>query len=256
MAIPLLSYPPSSQNQRVVGYEVSGDEQPRNYTTAHLPSEVEINELIRSAYRQIFNEQQLLSSNRQVFLESQLRNRQITVKGFIRGLLLSETFRRRNYEPNSNYRFAQMCVQRVLGRDIYNEREKLAWSIVLATKGLEGFVDDLLGSEEYLNNFGDDRIPYQRRRILPQRGQGDLPFARMPRYGADYRAKLEEIGYFSHEFKQYPWMSARGYRWSWQRPPYPKAYAIIAQTILYGGLAVIGLGAIAVALAAWGLISL
>lgn len=29
-----------------------------------------------------------------------------------------------------------MCIQRVLGRDVYNDREKLAWSIVLATKGL------------------------------------------------------------------------------------------------------------------------
>lgn len=255
MTIPLLSYPPNSQNQRVAGFEVPGEEQPRNYTTAHLPNQVEINELIRAAYRQIFNEQQLLTSNRQVFLESQLRNRQITVREFVRGLLLSETFRRRNYEPNSNYRFVQMCVRRVLGRDIYNDREKLAWSIVLATKGLEGFVDALLTSEEYLKNFGDDTLPYQRRRILPQRSQGDLPFARMPRYGADYRAKLEEIGYFSHEFKQYPWMTS-GYRWSWQRPPYPKAYALIAQTIFYGGLVALAGIAIAVALAAWGIISL
>lgn len=248
MAIPLLSYPPKSQNQRVASFEVLGEECPRNYTTANLPNEVEINELIRAAYRQIFNEQQLLTSNRQVFLESQLRNRQVTVREFVRGLVLSETFRRRNYEPNSNYRFVQMCVQRVLGRDIYNEREKLAWSIVLATKGLEGFVDDLLASEEYLNNFGDDTLPYQRRRILPQRESGELPFARMPRYGADYRAKLEEIGYLFDR--------VGGYRWSWQSPPYPKAYAFIAQTILYGGLAVIGLGVIAIALAAWGIISL
>ena len=193
MVIPLLSYSVSSQNQRVANFEIPGDEQPRIYTTANLPSPIEINELIRAAYRLIFNEQQLLTSNRQVFLESQLRNRQITVREFIRGLLLSETFRRRNYEPNSNYRFVQMCLQRVLGRDTYNEREKLAWSIVLATEGLEGFIDRLIGSEEYLNNFGDDTLPYQRSRILPQREVGELPFARMPRYGADYRAKLEKI---------------------------------------------------------------
>ena len=139
MVIPLLSYSVSSQNQRVANFEIPGDEQPRIYTTANLPSPIEINELIRAAYRLIFNEQQLLASNRQVFLESQLRNRQITVREFIRGLLLSETFRRRNYEPNSNYRFVQMCLQRVLGRDTYNEREKLAWSIVLATEGLRRF---------------------------------------------------------------------------------------------------------------------
>ena len=95
----------------------------------------------------------------------------------------------------------QICIQRLLGRDIYNDREKLAWSIILATKGLEGFIDQLLASEEYLNNFGDDTLPYQRRRILPQRDLGALPFARMPRYGADYRNKLKKIGYFSNKSK-------------------------------------------------------
>lgn len=41
-----------------------------------------------------------------------------------------------------------MCIQRVLGRDIYSEREKLAWSIIIASKGLEAFVDSLLDSDE------------------------------------------------------------------------------------------------------------
>ncbi len=203
MVIPLLSYSFSTQNQRVDGYEVPGDEQPRIYTTQYLLSELELDELIKAAYRQIFNEQQLLLSNRQICLESQLRFGQITVREFVRGLLLSDSFRRRNYEPNNNYRFVQMCIQRVWGREVYDNREKLAWSIVLATKGLQGFVDALLSSEEYLKNFGDDTVPYQRRRILPLQIQGDLPFARMPRYGADYRYKLEELGYFSHQAGEY-----------------------------------------------------
>ncbi len=67
-----------------------------------------------------------------------------------------------------------MCVQRLLGRDVYQEQEKLAWSIVLATSGLQGFIDALLDSEEYMNNFGYDTVPYQRRRILPQRGSGEF----------------------------------------------------------------------------------
>lgn len=33
-------------------------------------------------------------------------------------------------------------------------------------------------------------MPYQRRRILPQQIQGELPFARMARYGKVYRDKL------------------------------------------------------------------
>ncbi len=244
MTIPLLNYPPSSQNQRVAGYEIPGDEQPRIYTTGYLPSAGEIDEVIRAAYRQIFNEQQMLASNRQKFWESQLKCGQIRVRDFIRGLVLSEPFRRRNYEPSNNYRFVQMCVQRILGRDVYNEREKLAWSIVLATEGLQGFIDALLDSEEYLNNFGYDTVPYQRRRILPQRTQGDLPFARMPRYGADHRAQLEALGYFFGEIESL-------------KPYYPpKGVLLAGKVITIAGAALLSVGAIAVALAAWGIISL
>lgn len=190
MPIPLLTYEPSSQNQRVTGYEVPGDEQPRLYSADLLSSGTEMDEIIRAAYRQIFHEQQMLEKHRLPFLESQLRSGNITVKDFIRGLLLSDSFRQLNYEANNNYRFVELCVQRVLGRKVYNDREKLAWSIVIATKGLNGFIDELLNSEEYVSTFGDSIVPYQRRRILPQRVEGDLPFERMPRYGIDYRDKL------------------------------------------------------------------
>jgi phycobilisome rod-core linker protein len=190
MSIPLLEYAPSSQNQRVISFEIPGDEQPRVYTTDNLLSASEMDALIMAAYRQIFHEQQMLLSNRQIFLESQLKAGQITVKDFIQGLLLSDSFRRLNYDANNNYRFVELCVQRILGRNIYSEREKMAWSIVLATKGLKGFINELLNSEEYLDNFGDNTVPYQRRRVLPQRSQGELPFERMARYGTDYRDKL------------------------------------------------------------------
>ena len=249
MSIPLLSYSPSAQNQRVASYEIGGDESPRIFTSENLPSAAAMDELIWAAYRQICNEQQLLKSNRQTFLESQLRDGQITVRQFIRGLVLSEPFRRRNYQVNNNYRFVQMCVQRLLGRDVYSEREKMAWSIVLATKGLNGFVDTLLDSEEYLNHFGDDTVPYQRRRILPQRSQGDLPFARMPRYGADHRDVLKESGYFSDVVKEYPWMTTKPYY-----PPKPVLW--VGAAIAIGGGLVLGIGVLAIALAAWGIIPL
>lgn len=207
-----------------------------------------IDSLIRSAYVQIFNEQQLIKSNRQTALESQLRTGQITVRDFIRGLILSDSFRRRNYEVNNNYRFVEMCIQRVLGREVYDPKEKLAWSIVLATKGIKGFIDSLLDSEEYLDNFGYDTVPYQRRRILPGRELGNLPLARMPRYGADYRTQLEGMGYFKPITPQY--------RWEWQKPPYPKVARIAGLIITVTGAVVVGGVTIAIALAAWGLITL
>lgn len=249
MAIPLLDYTPTSQNQRVTGYEVPGEEMPRVFTTENLLSPVEINDLIAAAYRQIFNEQQMLASNRQTALESQLRNGQITVRDFIRSLLLSEPFRRRNYEVNNNYRFVQMCIQRVLGRDVYSDREKMAWSIVLAEKGLQGFIDCLLDSDEYLDNFGYDTVPYQRRRILPQRDLGELPIARMPRYGADHRTQLQEMGYFSG-------VPQFAYRWAWQQPPYSPLARKIGTGITIFGAGFVTLLVVAITLSAWGIITL
>ena len=189
MAIPLLEYSYSTQNARIPGYEVAGDDQPRIWDTETLLSDGDIDNLIEAAYRQIFFH--AFKTDREPFLESQLRSGQITVRDFIRGLLLSETYSRTFYGFNSNYRFVEQCVQRVLGRDIYDEREKLAWSIVVATKGRAGFISDLLDSDEYLDNFGDTIVPYQRRRVLPGRAEGEVPFnIKSPRYDGYYRAKL------------------------------------------------------------------
>lgn len=189
MALPLLSYSPKSQNQRVAAYEIPGDEQPRIFTTDNLLSPGDMDNLIEAAYRQIFF--YAFAWDREPALESQLRNGQSTVRDFIRGLLLSKTFRNSFYEKNSNYRFVEQCVQRVLGRDVYSEREKIAWSIVVATKGISGFVDQLLNSDEYLNNFGYNTVPYQRRRVLHSRNEGERPFnIKSPRYDAYHRSQL------------------------------------------------------------------
>ena len=188
MPIPLLEYAPTTQNSRIKGYEVPGDEQPRIFSTDNLLSSGDLAVLIEAAYRQIFFH--AFASDREKFLESQLRSGQITVRDFIRGLCLSNTFTNSFYNLNSNYRFVTHCIQKVLGRDVYNDAEKIAWSIVIGTKGRAGFINDLLNSDEYLENFGDNIVPFQRRRVLPS-GASELPFnIQSPRYDEYYRGKL------------------------------------------------------------------
>ncbi len=189
MAIPLLNYSPVTQNSRVQGYEIPGDDQPKIYSTQNILSSTDIDDLIEAAYRQIFFH--AFKSDREPFLESQLRSNQITVRDFVRGLLLSDTYRRAFYGMNSNYRYVEQTVQRALGRDVFNKGETLAWSIIVASKGNEGFIDAVLNSDEYLDNFGDDILPYQRRRVLPSRSEGELPFnIKSPRYDEYYRSVL------------------------------------------------------------------
>ncbi|MCL1464442.1 phycobilisome rod-core linker polypeptide [Argonema galeatum] len=188
MPIPLLEITPSTQNQRVEGYEVPDEDDAINYRLTNTSSEYEVNEIIWAAYRQIFSEQLILKSNRQLSLESLLRNRSISVREFVRGLGKSEVYRQLVAETNSNYRLVDITFKRFLGRATYNKDEEISWSIVIATKGLHGFIDTIVDSEEYVQNFGDDLIPYQRRRF------NERPFNLVnPRYTEYWRSRLLEI---------------------------------------------------------------
>ena len=191
MSIPILNYSLATQNQRVNGFETSpGEEQPKVYTTDNLPTAYEMDEIIWACYRQIFSEHQILRVSKDPFLESQLRFNQIKVKDFITALLLSDSFRFLNYDQNNNYRIVEMCVQRVLGRDVYNEREKLAYAVILADKGFKFFVKLLINSQEYEDNFGETTVPYQRRRLIAQRTKGEIPFnLKTPRTNLSYMNK-------------------------------------------------------------------
>lgn len=190
MPIPLLEYKPSSQNQRVAGFEVPNEDTPRIYRLDNATSDGEFQELIWAGYRQVFSEHETLQSYRQKTLETQLKNRSISVRDFIRGLAKSEVYRRLVFETNSNYRVVELTLKRLLGRAPYNNDEKIAWSIKIATAGFDGFVDALVDSEEYTTSFGENIIPYQRRRYK------DRPFNLVtPRYSDYWRDKQEEERY-------------------------------------------------------------
>ena len=186
MSIPLLDYKPSSQNQRVPGYEIPSEDTPWIYRIEDCPNPNDVLELINAAYRQVLSEHQILQFNRQVQLESQLKNRSISVRDFIRGIAKSDAFRNLVVETNSNYRLVELCLKRLLGRAPYNQAEEIACSIKVATLGWGSFVDTLIDSEEYRSSFGDNTVPFQRRRYK------DRPTNLVtPRYGNYWRDKLE-----------------------------------------------------------------
>jgi len=189
MPIPLLETTPKTQNQRVEGFDVPDEDDPQIYRLRDCISETDVSDLIWAAYRQIFSEHLILESYRQPFLESQLRNRAISVRDFIRGLGKSDVFRREIADTNSNYRLVDIILKRFLGRASYGRDEEIAQSIVIATKGLHGFIDTVVDSAEYQQNFGDDIVPYQRRRLEGR------PFnLTNPRYGEYWRGRLFQLG--------------------------------------------------------------
>jgi len=179
MALPLLEAPYTTQNSRVSSMVcVEGGGAPSDYN--------ERKAIIERSYRQIFFH--ALKVDREPYLESQYLSGSITVKDFIRGLLLSDRFLSDYYQCNSNYRVIDQVIGRLLGRRVYSNEERLRWSIVIAEHGFTAFIDQLLDGDEYLSNFGVDRVPYQRSRLLPGRATGELPiYQQFPRYSSDWR---------------------------------------------------------------------
>ncbi|MFQ6539692.1 MULTISPECIES: phycobilisome rod-core linker polypeptide [Aphanothece] len=186
MPLPLLNVKPTALNARVRNFMPGTDESPHQAPAAAVQDPAALDAQIEQAYRQIFFH--AFRSDRDPVLESQLRSGQIRVRDFIRGLLLSEKFRQDFYRCNSNYRIVEQLVGRVLGRPVYGEQERIAWSILIAEQGLPAFVDALLTSPEYLTHFGEDRVPYQRSRTLAGQSVGARPFNQQaPRYDAYWR---------------------------------------------------------------------
>lgn len=190
MALPLLQYKPTTQNHRVrsFGPAERNEEVPFIYRREDATSPPEIEALIKAAYRQVFSEHESLRANRNLQLESQLKNGAITVRDFIRGLAKSERFYELVVSVNNNYRLVDVCLKRLLGRAAYNKDEEIAWSIKTATLGFYGFVDALVDSEEYSEEFGDNTVPYQRKRMEGR------PFNLVtPRYGEDFREQAGTV---------------------------------------------------------------
>lgn len=189
MALPLLNYAPTTQNARVSPFRVGSDEDPRAASMEKAMDREDQNFVIESAYRQIFFH--AFKVDRDRTLESQLRDGQITVRDFIRSLCLSDTFNRSFYNLNSNYKVARHLVEKLLGRPTHGKAEEIAWSAVLMTRGVKGMVDDILNSEEYLEAFGYDTVPFHRNRVVGSREVGETPFnITSPRYDAYYRGIL------------------------------------------------------------------
>jgi phycobilisome rod-core linker protein len=168
---------------------VGSDEDPKAVALDRTLGRQELGFVIESAYRQIFFH--AFKVDRDRFLESQLRNGQITVRDFIRSLCLSDTFNRSFYNLNSNYKVVRHLVEKLLGRTTHGKSEEIAWAAVIMTRGVKGMVDDIINSDEYLNAFGFDTVPFQRNRVVGSRDLGETPFnITSPRYDAYYRKIL------------------------------------------------------------------
>ena len=119
--------------------------------------------VIKAAYRQIFERDITRAYGQSIsYLESQVKNGDITMKEFVRRLCKSELYRKQFYEPFINSRALELAFRHILGRGPSSREEVQDYFSIISEKGLAGLVDALVDSKEYADYFGEETVPYLR----------------------------------------------------------------------------------------------
>ena len=100
-SLPRLFFLPSTQNSRVDYLSRASSSSTDSIKSGEISPDL-IESVVNRCYKQIFFH--AMNCDREIYLESQLRQGSITVRDFIKGLLLSERFYRAYVQCNSNER--------------------------------------------------------------------------------------------------------------------------------------------------------
>ncbi len=128
--------------------------QPHDDSSYHLA--------IKAAYRQIYGNFQIMDSERSIDLERRLRNGDITIKEFIRGLAKSPFYRTHYFESVNQQRCIELSFKHILGRAPENQEEIIRHIERLKETGFDSHINALIDSSEYQEAFGSDVVPYPR----------------------------------------------------------------------------------------------
>ncbi len=126
-------------------------------------SESEKAEVVKAAYRQIFERDITKAYGQSVsYLESQVRNGDISMKEFVRRLCKSPLYRKQFFEPFINSRALELAFRHILGRGPSSREEVQKYFSIVSSGGLSALVDALVDSQEYADYFGEETVPYIR----------------------------------------------------------------------------------------------
>ncbi len=126
-------------------------------------SAVEKNDVIKAAYRQIFERDITRAYGLSISnLESQVKNGDISMKEFVRRLCKSPLYRKNFFDSYINSRALELAFRHILGRGPSSREEVQDYFSIVSSKGLSGLVDALVDSKEYSDYFGEETVPYLR----------------------------------------------------------------------------------------------
>ncbi|MBW4616330.1 MAG: phycobilisome rod-core linker polypeptide [Desmonostoc vinosum HA7617-LM4] len=122
----------------------------------------EIQTVIRAVYKQVLGNPHVMESERLVTAESQLCDRSITVREFVRAVAKSDFYRTRYFESCAPYRFVELNFKHLLGRAPQDQREVSEHIVRTVALGYDAEIDSYIDSDEYQSAFGDNIVPYYR----------------------------------------------------------------------------------------------
>lgn len=126
------------------------------------PSGDNLDAVINSAYRQVFGGIGLFEVDRVSTAESQLRQGNLTVRGFVEALGQSSSYVRLFLDSSSPHRFVELNYKHFLGRPPVSEAEVSTHVTLLQEHGYAAEISSYVNSDEYQEAFGDDTVPYLR----------------------------------------------------------------------------------------------
>jgi phycoerythrin-associated linker protein len=124
----------------------------------------EVQGVIRAVYKQVLGNPHVMESERLVTAESQLCDRSISVREFVRLVAKSDFYRTRYFQKCAPYRFVELNFLHLLGRAPQDQTEISEHIIRCVEQGYAAEIDSYIDSDEYQAAFGENIVPYYRGR--------------------------------------------------------------------------------------------
>lgn len=156
-------------------------------------SESDLEGIIRATYRYVLGNAHVMESERLAVPESQFKRGELSVREFVRAIAKSELYRSRFFDNCPRYRGTELNFKHLLGRAPHDYTETFHHSQVLDNEGFAADIDTYLDSDEYMEVFGEDTVPFWRG-DQSQIGQNLLGFINSNQIQGSYSTSDKAIG--------------------------------------------------------------
>jgi phycoerythrin-associated linker protein len=161
-------------------FKIQEDQMATTYRYELCPnsSALEVQSVIRAVYKQVLGNPHVMESERLVSAESQLSDRTLSLREFVRAVAKSAFYRSRYFEKCAPYRFVELNFKHILGRAPLSQEEISQHIRLCIEEGYDAEIDSYLDSDEYQTAFGENIVPYYRGNTT-QIGQKQVGYNRM-----------------------------------------------------------------------------